>query len=122
MATMYAWSPINKVDEKTGRVSADIKVGDSVSKSDVGDDWDYLVETGAIREQKYPPVDDGQSPTEYFKALSAKAASGNLGSDEMDMMREFVTTNLVDPGAGISPMDTVEGLPEAASATTVKDK
>jgi hypothetical protein len=105
----YAWSPIRKtVDTDSGKTAEDIKVGDTVSKSDLKDDWDYLVESGAVREQKYPDIPDFQSPTEYFKEMAAKMQTGDLKGDEISKLQEFLLTNAVDPGAGIPPPPGVE--------------
>ena len=64
--TMYAWSPINNGKKV-------IKVGEAVTKADVGDDWDYLIEARAIRTDKYPETETGESPREYFLRQAAEA-------------------------------------------------
>lgn len=70
--TYYAWSPIRTGDGKT------IEVGATVSKSAVGDDWDYLVETGVIRKQKY------SVPEEHMNTYSPEQYKNNppAGQDE----------------------------------------
>lgn len=74
MATYYAWSPIHGSPDADGKAKV-IKLGDSVSKSDVEDDadWDYLIEAGAIRTQQYPDdLGSGESPNDQWRRKMAE--------------------------------------------------
>jgi hypothetical protein len=66
---MYAWSPIVRDEGKP------VKVGDSVSASDLGiedEDFQALVDAGAVRKVKYPDIDPFISPREArLNALAA---------------------------------------------------
>jgi hypothetical protein len=79
--TYYAFSTIRygaTVDEASGTImSVDEKaVGETVSQSDLGlndDQWEQLVDSGAIRTYEYPPVEGDQTPATYYKENAAKA-------------------------------------------------
>lgn len=79
MAKYYAWSPIRSV-------KGDIKVGDVVDPKALEmseDDFQYLVDTGAVRTKEYPDVNPGESPADYYKRMAAEIAEGNLASLEV---------------------------------------
>lgn len=82
--TWYAWAPIRygaETDDK-GVITKTLTraVGKEVTKDglDMSDaDWDYLVKTGAVREQEYPvPNQSGsniESPREVIVRQAAEA-------------------------------------------------
>jgi hypothetical protein len=55
----YAWSRI-LAGNKT------INPGDVVTKSDIGDDFDLLVDGGSIRTVPYPEIKSTDSPREHY--------------------------------------------------------
>lgn len=69
--TYYAWSPVDNGKKV-------IKLGGVVTEDDVGEDWDYLIESRAIRTQKYP-ADVGSSESPNDKWRRDMAALGALG-------------------------------------------
>jgi hypothetical protein len=79
--TMYAFSTIRygaEVDEASGAITSykEIPVGETVDKGTLGlndDQWDQLVDSGAIRPYEYPPVEGDQTPANYYKENAAKA-------------------------------------------------
>lgn len=90
---MYAWSPI--LNQKKN-----VKVGEEVSESDLDiseDEWDYLVQSGSVRPQKYPSHDDGSpvsiSPTQHLHEQAAKLADGGYTAEELEAVQP--TTNEV---------------------------
>lgn len=79
--TYYAFTPIRygaEVDEASGAITSikEKAVGETVSQSDLGlsdDQWEQLVESGAVRNYEYPPVEGDQTPAMYYKENAAKA-------------------------------------------------
>jgi hypothetical protein len=72
MAKMYAWSNFVTERNEAGQATKTIKPGDAVSQADLGvedEEWEYLVETGAVREEEYPDIPDDVSPAEYQKQV-----------------------------------------------------
>lgn len=94
----YAWSNFPVEHNEFGQPTKVIGVGEEIKKSDLGKisdaDWDAMIEAGAIREQKYPKVNEAmsQSPSEYFRQMAAKAAAGELGSSDAAILSEFIET------------------------------
>lgn len=83
--TYYAWSKFKKEVNEWGQVTEWINPGDSVSQGDldVGDDeWQYLIDSGAVREEEYPEnLPPDVSPAEYYAANpeeAQKAAEGQV--------------------------------------------
>lgn len=60
----YAWAPITVPDPVTEGKFVMIKVGERVSKSNIGDaDWKPLIAAGVLRTKKYPSdIKTGESP------------------------------------------------------------
>jgi hypothetical protein len=68
MATYYAWSNFPTERNEFGQTTKTIKPGDKVTQQDLDvsdDEWNELIELGAVREEEYPDTDPGQSPAEY---------------------------------------------------------
>lgn len=91
----YAWSPIRGAVHSDGS-RIDVKVGDEVSQSDVDmsdDDWQYLIDTGAVRTKQYPVDPDSPlSPVEHYKQEAAKMMEGGYSADEEAIAEELDTT------------------------------
>jgi hypothetical protein len=71
MATYYAWSNFPIERNEAGVTTKVIAVGDKVTQNDLGvsdDEWEQLVEVGAVRTDKYPDIPDHMAPAEYEKA------------------------------------------------------
>jgi hypothetical protein len=80
--TYYAWTRIPTDVDEYGKPGKMINPGDEVSKSklDIADEeWDYLVESRAVRTTRYPDLEEGQSPAEYYREQLAEIASGLHG-------------------------------------------
>jgi hypothetical protein len=76
MPKMYAWSTFNTEVDEWGKAHGKIEPGDEVTAEKLGvtkEEFADLVEVGAVREQEYPDVAEGQSPTEYYREQSAAA-------------------------------------------------
>lgn len=76
MAKMYAWSTFNTDVDEYGKAHGKIEPGDEVTadKLDISkEEFETLVEAGAVREQEYPDVNPTQSPTEYYREEAAAA-------------------------------------------------
>lgn len=66
---MYAWSRFAKDVNEWGRAGSYVNPGDEITQDDLGlsdDAWQELIDMGAVREEKYPDVNAGESPAEYF--------------------------------------------------------
>lgn len=98
---LIAWSDITKPD------GSKIKAGEKVTKSDVGEDWDNLIEAGVLRIDLYPKTKTGESPrnarlriiNEDIKKLtdSYVAPRGKLTDDSDD---ESLAESLGEEGTG----------------------
>lgn len=81
--TYYAWSPINN----GGKM---VKVGEKVSAGSLKideDDFNDLVESGAVRTKEYPVPEEAQgttSPTQHVQNILANASESgeDLSKDE----------------------------------------
>lgn len=74
MATYYAWSTFKKGVNEWGRVEGYINPGDEVTQSELGvddEEWQELLDVGAIRDEEYPDAPEGVSPAEYLAANPA---------------------------------------------------
>lgn len=79
--TYYAWSRFKKSVNEWGRVEEWIEPGAKISKSDlnVGDDeWQALVDAGAVRTEKYPDVDAQTAPVEALRSADAGAETSEV--------------------------------------------
>src|SRR6516165_2677040 len=98
MADSYvAWTnfPTNQ-DEVTNVPQTVIKTGDPISQSDLGvsdDDWQELIDTGAVRTEAYPDIPDDVAPAEYYKEhpeedpnLSDEAQAAAAAQAQVDAM------------------------------------
>jgi len=87
----YAWAPIRynaKVDKESGAVLevSTMAVGESVSADKLGiseDEFDLLVESGAVREDKYP--DDAKEKNVPPQQVMVEAANAQLLAAESGM-------------------------------------
>lgn len=73
--TYYAWSNFKVEHNKEGQVTKWIRCGETVSQSDLSvsdEDWQELINVGAVRTQEYPPVPSSVAPAEYFKVDNEK--------------------------------------------------
>lgn len=89
--TYYAWSNFKDVvaDLAKPDVKTSFKPGDVVTKEKLGvdqDNWDALVESGAVRVKKYPDMGNYEgSPREYRLEQLAAAAKG----EEFDVVADM---------------------------------
>lgn len=77
MATYYAWSnfPIEK--NEWGQTTKTIEVGEEVTAQKLGvskEEWDELVESGAVSEEEYPDIPASMSPAEYEQQQNTQQA------------------------------------------------
>ena len=127
MPTYYAWSVFHAERNEWGQPTKTINCGETVSKSDldVSDaDWDYLVETGAVREQPYPDIPDNVSPREHFLDLLQRMQSGELKSDDLKEFKKLEDAGLANTEtaltAGAVPAGVESGTSSKASDTSKK--
>lgn len=105
----YAWSPMVLERDENGLPTKTIEVGDSVSKSDVGDDYDYLVEVGAIRDEEYPEdLSPQQSPAEVDREQVRAMLAGELDEEARDEIIAKIEEERSDP-------DTLEAVSGGSS-------
>lgn len=120
--SMYAWSKFNTEVNEFGQPTKTIMPGESVSQSDLGVDdaeWEYLVESGAVREDEYPEVPEGVSPAEYQKQVDNASVELTEAQAALDAAKEAG----VEPHEGdVQPnVDTpVAKQPAAATAQSEK--
>jgi len=120
MADHYAWSNFQAdYDEEKRQFTKKIKPGDEVSQADLGvddDEWESLVESGAVREQEYPEaIASGEypdSPNKYFTEQMQKAAEGALSGDEVKELKS----------AGMLPQEAEEPAAPKATGTAAAKK
>ena len=88
--TYYAWSTFPTEFDDYGHVTESISVGEEVSQSDLGvsdEEWEYLIETGAVSEDEYPDIPSHISPAEYNAQVdlhSAMVAEVEVHQNAMD--------------------------------------
>lgn len=112
MAKYYAWSNFRLADEKDGTVTTALRVGDEVTQAKLAiedEEFEYLLETGAVREQPYPDMPDGdtRSPAKFMTDQVARAAAGELTTKEYKALQEsgmvFDTTKVEEvPSATVN--------------------
>jgi hypothetical protein len=77
MATYYAWSNFPVEHNDFGQPTKTIKAGEKISQSDLkisDEDWENLIELGAVREEEYPKdLGTMESPAEYLAAHPPEA-------------------------------------------------
>jgi hypothetical protein len=77
MATYYAWSNFPVEHNDFGQPTKTIKAGEKISQSDLkvsDEDWENLIELGAVREEEYPKdLGTMESPAEYLAAHPEEA-------------------------------------------------
>ncbi len=119
---MYAWSVFVADRNEFGQTTKTINPGDEVTREKLKmseDDWDYLVETGAVRPLPYPDVPDGTAPAEHFARQDAEFSRGELSDDEAKEVlarREALITDEEKATAAASSGE----VPKASSASTSK--
>lgn len=92
----YAWSKFETERNDAGIATKFIMPGEKITqdKLSVGDaEWEYLVETGAVREQEYPDIPDDVAP--------AEAARGRLGQSIVEATTHEVTSGELRSMAGV---------------------
>ena len=73
----YAWNTFTTEFDDHGIPQTKIVPGDEVTQDDLGvsdEEWDELIETGAVSEEEYPDVPDHISPAEYQTAMEVHGA------------------------------------------------
>lgn len=111
-STYYAWSPI-----KGGTAEKPVAIGrgDKVTKDALGvgdDDWNALVESGAVRDKEFPaPADYEGSVIDWLreKLQEAQAMSGAVEEEE-------VASQLATVQAAAEPSEA----PEPSSSSSGK--
>jgi hypothetical protein len=69
--TYYAWSNFPVEFNEWGQATKTIKVGEKITQSDLkvtDEDWQGLIDVGAVSTDKYPEVDANVSPAEFYAA------------------------------------------------------
>jgi|SRR5215831_35081 len=121
MASYNAWSPIvtGELDDRGQPVT--IKLGESVSASDLDmtdEEFQTLIDNKVVREQPYPQslVDSVIPPSEYFKDLLAGAAEGSLTEDQV---KELAGMNLgFDDSSSTKLAPTSEEVEDVSGTTS----
>jgi hypothetical protein len=67
--TYYAWNNFPTDFNEYGQPTKTIKVGDTVSQSDLGvsdEEWQDLADSGAVRTDEYPDIPNDIAPAEWY--------------------------------------------------------
>jgi hypothetical protein len=91
MASYYAWSNFPVERNEWGQPTKIIKVGDSVSASDLGvskEEFEELIAVGAVSEEEYPDIPASVSPAEYQRDQAAQQASMDDLQAQIDQQKE----------------------------------
>lgn len=81
MAKMYAWSTFKAEVNDWGQTTKFIRPGDEVSKSMLkvsDEEWQELIDVGAVREEQYPDIPDDVAPAEAAKLSSTPTEEVSL--------------------------------------------
>jgi len=111
--TYYAWSRFPAEVNDHGQVTKYIMPGEEITKSKVGDDFDYLVEVGAIREEKYPDIADDTAPAEYFRSRMNELNNPVVPEEDMEELQELA---LIVTDSGTVSGESVNEATTKASA------
>jgi len=118
----YAWSPIVTKRNEQGMTTETIQPGDTVAQKAAGlsdADWEYLLETGVIREEEYPEnLDMGQAPAEKEREQVQAMYRGELDPDEVEEIQ--IKLGTADPATleATSGKQTKASAPEPEDITT----
>jgi hypothetical protein len=80
--TYYAWSNFPVERNEFGQPTKTIKAGEKISQSDLSvsdEEWEELVNIGAVREEEYPDVGPSESPAEWAAANPEEAGTETEG-------------------------------------------
>lgn len=117
--TYYAWSPIVAKRNEQGMTTEMIQPGDTVTQkaAGLGDaDWEYLLETGAIREDEYPQdLAMGQAPAEKEREQVQAMYRGELEPEEVEEIQ--IKLGTADP-ATLEATSGKQSEPEPEDITT----
>ena len=95
MTKYYAWSSFRLDVDQNNKAKKVIEPGDEVTAEKLKvskEEFDYMIEAGAVRDLEYPPVEPGQSPAEYFRAAAAERAE--MTPKEMKALMAFKDSQL----------------------------
>jgi hypothetical protein len=100
MAKMYAWSSFRLDVDEHNKAKKVIEPGEEVTAEKLKvskEEFENLIEVGAVRDLEYPPVEPGQSPAEYFRSAAAERAE--MTPKEMKALMAFKDSQ----GAQVEP-------------------
>lgn len=78
---MYAWSKFKADVNDWGQVGRWIMPGEEVSQSDLDvsdEEWQGLIDSGAVREDPYPDIPNDVAPAEHFAANPDEAPKATI--------------------------------------------
>ena len=123
--TYYAWSNFPVQYDEHGRVTESIEVGDPVSQSDLDvsdEEWDELVENGAVSEDEYPDIPAHVSPAEYQAQVDIHGAMQDaMATQELKMTSSpepFMQPETDD--ADEKPATETKATPSSSSSSSSK--
>jgi hypothetical protein len=92
MAKYYAWSTFPQKLDAAGKIEKAVQVGEEVSADKIKvskEEFDYLLETGAVREEPYPDISPQLSPAEHFRAQESTGMTEELSAGERKELLAF---------------------------------
>lgn len=108
--TYYAWSRIPTDTNEWGQPTKWIEPGDTITANKAGiseEEFDYLVEAGVAREEKYPEdLPDGMSPNEHVRQQRAAMLRGELSPEQREELMEQIEEERTDEETVEATSDT----------------
>lgn len=92
MKKYYAWTNFVTERNEHGQPVKTLKAGEEVTQQDLEiseQDWDQLIQTGAVRPQPYPDIPESLSPAEYFRNQESTRSRGELTQEQVQERSEF---------------------------------
>lgn len=115
--TYYAWTNFPVERNEWGQVTKTIECGEEVTAQKLGvskEEFEDLVEIGAVSEEEYPDIPDSVAPAEYEKQQLNQAAV----VQELEMASSGVT--MEEQAEAASKAESVEEDDSAPKATPAK--
>ena len=126
----YAWNTFAvEWDETTGLVTEKIMPGEPITQSDLDvsdEEWESLIETGAVSEDEYPDLPPSISPAEYEAEMATHEAMVSVVEVHQEAMDAALASDVpaphaVDSNVGGEPfVDPADVQPEKAATPPSK--
>jgi hypothetical protein len=112
----YAWSVFHTERNEFGQPTKTVQPGEEINQEDLGisdEDWNGLLEAGAVRDEPYPDIPDNLSPAEHYKQQLAAMAAGELSPGDMAKVQARLEEQDVNPDTAKVSAGGEDDRPEA---------